>query len=158
MSWLAAIVVVGLGVALVGALFERRRAQLRARSAALPGQAGPAQLAATGVQARLLTDAALPGLRADVAHRLRVDLVLGAAGFRVGSHLGCLLASAAGQAVDARCVGPRRLVVEGVHPSGRARVRLELVIAGADLWAAALHGVVGPTAAPRATAPPRPGA
>jgi hypothetical protein len=140
MSWLAAILIVGTGVALLGALFERQRAQGRARSAAFPGRGNAALRTARGVRARLLTDAALPGLRADVAHRLLVDLVLAAEGFRVGSHLGCLLATSADQKVVARCVGPRRLVVEGVHPSGRARLRLELAIDEPEVWAAALVG------------------
>jgi hypothetical protein len=44
-----------------------------------------------------------------------------------------------------RCTGPRRLVIEGQHPSGRAEVRAEMAIDDAEGWQQAAEALQAST-------------
>lgn len=133
--------IVALGVVLIGVLARWWRGRARDRAARLAGGVTPARLA-RDVSTRLSVEKSVTGgpsargMLVGPAH-----LVLGADRFVVATHHGRVLLIDAAHPGEARCPGPRRLVIEGTHPSGATRVRVEAVVDDAEGWAAAISAL-----------------
>lgn len=115
--------------------FRAVRGRTRRLSQALPP--GEVELhREEGLPARIFTNESLPGgLKARVINRDKADLILSAGRLLVCSGAGRIVEISGERPGTVKVVGPRRLVVEGTHPSGRASLRVELVADSADTWA-----------------------
>lgn len=92
------------------------------------------------------------GPKAGGMTRGRGHLVLTADRFILATGHGRLLDLTARAPGIARCTGPRRLVVEGVHPSGRAQVRAEILVDDAEGWVRAAAHLTKEAAIPKGLA------
>ncbi len=140
--------VVALAVALAGAFgfvaFERwRRAQRRAMAATPPDDETVLRLA-EGRPTRLYVDRNLPtGAAAGLVNLTSTTLVLTEARLILATHHGRVLEATARSPIAFRCVGPRRLVAEGLHPDGHTHVRLEIVVDDPEAWVAEYQNTLG---------------
>ena len=106
----------------------------RARAAALPEGEAPLRQQ-SGVGGRIFADRSLPGgLKAGTINRVQATLVLSDQRLLVCTRHGRVLELTPERPGEARCVGPKRVVLEGAHPSGRARLRVELVLDAGEAW------------------------
>ena len=84
---------------------------------------------------RIFADRSLPGgLKAGTINRVQATLVLSDQRLLVCTRHGRVLELTPEHPGEARCVGPKRVVLEGAHPSGRARLRVELVLDAGEAW------------------------
>ena len=125
-----------------GALLKAWTVWVRRRGLARLGEA-PRLLALAGVPVRAYVEGGRwRGFAPRKAHRMTADMAITAERFVVSSGKGVLVDRRAGEAqgLRARSTGPGRLVLEGDAPGQRTPVlfRLELVVADAGAWAAAL--------------------
>jgi hypothetical protein len=133
--------VVALAVALAGAFgfvaFERwRRAQRRALAATPPAEETVLRVV-EGRPTRLYVDKNLPtGAAAGLVNLTSTTLVLTEARLILATHHGKVLEATAHRPIAFRCVGPRRLVAEGLHPDASTNVRLEIVVDDPEAWVA----------------------
>jgi hypothetical protein len=140
--------VVALATALTGAFgflaFERwRRAQRRALAATPPADETVLKVA-EGKSTRLYVDRNLPtGAAAGLVNLTSSTLVLTEARLILATHHGRVLEATAKSPIAFRCVGPRRLVAEGLHPDGKTHVRLEIVVDDPESWVADYHAALG---------------
>ena len=107
----------------------------RRGGAMLPG--GDRQVrVADSVPVRIFVDKTIPsGPKAGGINRSKAILLLGERHLVLSTHHGRVLEIGPDRRGDARCVGPRRLVIEGSHPSGRSQLRAELIVDDAEGWA-----------------------
>lgn len=140
LPWLLALLT---GLALlsgVNALLLRGRAARRAAGVALPPDE-PVVQAVMNVPAQIFIDRQVPGGPSPGGRTAdRVSLAASDGRLRLASGHGRIVEISAERPGAVRSPGPRRLVVEGTHPSGEARVRVELVVDGADAWVARAAG------------------
>ena len=128
-------------LALMAGSLALRVLSARRRDAAVRLPPGTAALrVARGVPVRIFTERNVTGGPvAGAANTGRANLVLtDAAQLFVSTHHGRVLQIDAASPGEARHTGPRRLVIEGVHPSGATRVRAELILDDAAEWAEAI--------------------
>jgi len=130
------------GVNLVARALRSRR---RDRAAVLPpGEPGVRR--ADRVPARIFIDARVAGGPKPGGYSQgQVTLVLSARRLVLASEWGRALEVRADLPGELRWTGPRRVVVEGTHPSGRARVRAELILDEEDAWLDAAARLPGAT-------------
>jgi hypothetical protein len=122
-------------------LLRRRRRRAGAR---LP-DGDPEQRRAEGLPARIFSDRSLPGgPKAGGINRDRADLLLGQRTVVLSTGDGRILDLGPGLSAEARCVGPKRLVLEADHRSGRARLRVELLVDDAEGWARDIQARIRP--------------
>jgi hypothetical protein len=140
LPWLLALLT-GLGLlSAVNALLLRGRAARRAAGVALPPEE-PALQSGLNLPAQIFIDRQVPGGPSPGGRTAdRVSLLASARRLRLASGHGRLVEISAERPGEVRSPGPRRLVVEGAHPSGEARVRVELVVDGAEAWVARAAG------------------
>jgi hypothetical protein len=114
------------------------RSRRRNRSANLPaGETIEKRL--DGVSARIFADRTVPqGPKSGGISRDPATLILGQRRFLVCTGHGRILEIGPDRPGVARCVGPRRLAIEGQHPSGRAKLRVELILDDAEGWATSI--------------------
>lgn len=127
----------------VATVFQAWRKSRRTRGAALPdGETILREVEEAAV--RLYVNQSIPGGPRAPGGRDRARLVLSSERLILATGHGRVIEVRADRPGKVRCTGPRRLVVEGMHPSGRADVRAELAVDDAEGWqsaAAALTGV-----------------
>ncbi len=130
-----------LAMVFAGAVVKATRARQRLRATQLnPGQS-PRRVA-RAVYGRLYVESSIVGgPRAGGFVRAQTDLVLTDRGLLAATHHGRVLEIDAEHPGRASCTGPGRLVLEGAHPSGSTRVRLEVMVEDADGWAAAISAL-----------------
>ncbi len=144
MLWLKWILTFGIvlgGLIGLNLALRAQRNWRRSGGATLPS--GEPQLrAAAGLSARLFTDKSLSsGFQPGGGTRGKADLVMSGQRLVLATGHGRVLEIRPDLPGQVRFAGPRRLVVEGLHPSGRARVRAELVVDDAEGWAEAARSV-----------------
>jgi hypothetical protein len=145
MSTFTALVLV-LG-ALVGVNLIARwlRARRRDQAAVLP-PGEPLLRRADGVSARLFTDAQVAGGPKPGGYSQgAASLLLTERRLVLATEWGRAIEINAEQPGELRWTGPTRVVVEGSHPSGRARVRAELILKDDRAWLDAAAAVPGAT-------------
>jgi hypothetical protein len=121
------------------------RARRRALSARMDG-GEPTLRHRTGVSARIFVDKTVRGgPKAGGINQDSATLVLSAQRLIVASQWGRVLMINGDRPGDLRWVGPGRMVVEGLHPNGRARCRVELILADVDTWLDACSALPGAT-------------
>ena len=90
---------------------------------------------AMDVPVRLTVDNNAPGgLRPGRDYRGNGHLVLLSDRLILATDQGRVLEVSASQPGNIRAPGPRMIIIEGSHPSGRARVRVEMVIDDEQAW------------------------
>lgn len=142
MSWMLSVVLMVMGLSLVGGMVHLWRGHRRAQGARL--QAGEAATRDVDqLSVRLYIDKSLAGGPRAPGGRDRARMVVSETRFVLSTGHGRVLEIGEDRPGSVRCTGPRRLVVEGLHPSGRARVRAELVVDDAEGWQAAAEKVPG---------------
>ena len=140
MSWILTIVAVVSGALTVKAALDMLRRRRRAAAVRLPEDAVILR-EAKEVPVRLWVDRSIAGgPSADGINRGAGHMVLTEHSFVLATWQGRVLEVAVDHPGEARCVGPRQLVIEGLHPTGRARVRAEIIVDDAADWAAAIAG------------------
>lgn len=134
---------------LAGLLVRAWRWRKRQRGTRLPHEAAP-EREARRLPGRLFVETTIVGgPKAGGFTRVLADLVIGPSGLMGLDGTGQRVLLAATQhgrvlQIDpARpgrgfCTGPGRLVLEGMHPSGLSRVRLEVMVDDAEAWAASV--------------------
>ncbi len=133
LSWLISIALVlgGCVLAACGMRIFRRRS--RAAAVRIKGHTPRRQ--AVDVAVRLTCDAAAPGgLRPGRDYRGLGHMVISGSRFALATDQGRVLEISEALPGQVRAPGPRMLIVEGSHPSGRARVRVELVVDAEQAW------------------------
>lgn len=131
--------------ALIGVnLFARWwRARRRTRAAVLP-PGEPALLRADGVSARLFTDVQVAGGPKPGGYSQgAVTLLITQRRLVLATEWGRALEITSENPGELRWTGPTRVVLEGLHPSGRAKVRAELILRDDDVWLEAARSVPG---------------
>lgn len=145
MSTLTALAIV-LG-ALVGVNLLARwiRSRRRDKAAVLPPGEAPLRTA-EGVSARLFTDAQVAGGPKPGGYSQGdATLLLTARRLVLATEWGRAIEINADQPGELRWTGPTRVVLEGSHPSGRAKVRAELILKDDQAWLDAAEQVPGAT-------------
>ena len=136
MEWLTSLVGGFVLLIVANGVLRTARAVRRTRSKALAPGETPLHTQA-GLPARIFTNQRLPGgLKPRVINRDRVDLQLTGQRLVACSGAGRILEITRERPGSVRAVGPGRLVLEGTHPSNRGTLRVELVCADAEDWAA----------------------
>ena len=121
--------------------FRVIRNQRRARAAAIPAGAAPRR-EARKIPSRVFVDKDIPGgPRAGGINRDPADLILTSDELLVATGLGLVLRIDRSRGGSARTTGPRRLVVEGLHPQSGVKVRAELLLDDAEGWAQDISGL-----------------
>ena len=146
MALLLPLLVLMCGALLAGALIQRTRRWRREAASRLdPDEV--VQLRASAVPARLTVERSLTGgPQGDAIHPTRADIVLGARTFALSTHHGRMVQIDAAHTGSAVTTGPRRLVVEGQHPSGFTRVRVELLVDAPERWVEGISALLGAAA------------
>ena len=120
-----------------GGLMTLGRRQRRRRASQVPDH--EVVKIARGVPARVFVDQdVLEGPRKGVINRSPADLVLTADRLIIATRHGRVLELTKANPGSVRCTGPRRLIIEGerLRKSGSMKVRLELIVDDAEVWAA----------------------
>jgi len=139
MSTLLSAILLFVALVVVGGLIHGYRKVRRDRSARLPDGEDTVR-DADQVSVRLYVNRSIPGGPSAPGGRDRARIVLSDKRLLLCTGHGRVLEINAEQAGSVRCTGPRRLVIEGMHPSGRADVRAELTVDDSEGWqAAAAH-------------------
>ena len=140
-SLLSLLIVFG-GLSLVATLFQVWRKSRRTRGAQLDGgEAVVREL--DDVSVRLYVNRSVPGGPRAPGGRDRARVVLSERRLLIATGHGRVLELGEERPGSVRCTGPRRLVVEGQHPSGRAEVRVEMTVDDAERWPAAACETLG---------------
>lgn len=140
-AWFATLLILLLSGLAAGASVRTLRARRRLRATQLP-DGGPPSREARDLPVRLYVErTVVGGPQSGGINRGRADLVLGRGCLLVGTHHGRVLQIDAEHPGSASCTGPRRLVLEGQHPSGITRTRLEIMVDDANVWAAAIQAL-----------------
>jgi len=133
MTTLVSALILFAALVVVGGLIHSWRKLRRDRAAHLPD--GEVVLRdADQVSVRLYVNRSIPGGPSAPGGRDRARIVLSDKRLLVCTGHGRVLEINAEQAGSVRCTGPRRLVIEGMHPSGRADVRAELAVDDSEGW------------------------
>ncbi|MFT5684581.1 MAG: hypothetical protein ACI8RZ_005522 [Myxococcota bacterium] len=141
LSWLISIAVVLGGFVLAAWGMKLFRQRNRAAAARIPKQTPSRE--AVDVAVRLTCDAIAPGgLRPGRDYRGLGHMVLVGERLVLATDQGRVLEVSRSLPGQVRAPGPRMLIVEGSHPSGRARVRVELVVDEEQAWAADIEGLM----------------
>lgn len=131
------------GLIVVAILFQGWRKSRRNRGAILDeGEEVLREVEDVGV--RLYVNRNVPGGPRAPGGRDRGHMVLSEHRLILATGHGRVLEIGPDRPGSVRCTGPRRLVVEGQHPSGRADVRAEMAVDDARGWqtaATALEGI-----------------
>jgi len=136
MRTLLSVVIVFGALTVVAALFNAWRKSRRNRGASLPdGEVVVREVEEAAV--RLYVNTSIPGGPKAPGGRDRGRLVMSHQRMVLATGHGRVLEISADRPGSVRCTGPRRLVIEGRHPSGRADVRAELAVDDAEGWQAA---------------------
>ena len=133
LSWLLSIAIVlsGFALAALGMKVFRRRS----RAAAVQLKEHTPEREAVDVPVRLTVDNVAPGgLRPGRDYRGNGHIVIVGGRLILATDQGRVLEVSDGLPGQVRAPGPRMMIVEGSHPSGRARVRVELVIDDEQAW------------------------
>lgn len=131
--------------ALITVGFSQRLRQWQRASAARLGEGEVVRRQSANVPARVTVERAITGgPQSGGINVLRADLTAGESLFVLATHHGRVLEISAARPGSASVTGPRRLVVEGTHPSGDTRVRAELLIDNPEGWAAELNRLSRP--------------
>ena len=129
----------------VAVLFQAWRASRRNRGARLdPSETVLRETEAIAV--RLYVNRNIPGGPRAPGGRDRGRMVLSDQRLILTTGHGRVLEIRSDRSGSVRCTGPRRLVIEGQHPSGRADVRVELAIDDAEGWQQAAGALSGASA------------
>ena len=137
-SWILSVLIVFVG--LIGVAGVARWARRRGRAAAVDPDGQPVLLDAVDVSVRLVVDSNAPGgLRAGTNYRSEGHLRLTPERLILATNHGRVLEMTASAAGRARAPGPRMMILEGAHPSGRANVRAELVIDDEATWLSSIR-------------------
>ena len=126
----------------VAVLFQAWRSSRRNRGARLdPAEAVIRQT--EDIAVRLYVNRNIPGGPRAPGGRDRGRMVLSDQRLILTTGHGRVLEIRSDRPGSVRCTGPRRLVIEGQHPSGRADVRAEVAIDDAEGWQAAATALSG---------------
>ena len=132
-SWLISFAIVLSGF--VAAAWGMKVFRRRSRFAAVQVEGQSAVREAMDVPVRLTVDNNAPGgLRPGRDYRGNGHLVLLSDRLILATDQGRVLEVSASQPGNIRAPGPRMIIIEGSHPSGRARVRVEMVIDDEQAW------------------------
>ncbi len=124
----------------IGAV-RRGLAQTRSRKAGALPDGEEAVREAADISTRYFVEQTLAGRRPGRTHRSPWGrLVLSQERARVAAGAGLLVEVTPERGGEARCVGPRRLVIEGRHTRG-TRVRVEMLVDDAEGWAQHISAV-----------------
>lgn len=130
--------------ALAAGLVVQRLRRWQREAAARLGPDEQIRVALRGVPARLFVDTTVTGgPERGAINRTRADLTLGDQTFVLATHHGRVLQIDATHPGSASSTGPRRLVVEGTHPSGITRVRVELLVDEPERWVREIGALAG---------------
>ena len=141
LSWLISIALVLGGFVLVAWGMQLFRRRSRAAAVRIKGHEPSRQ--AVDVAVRLTCDAVAPGgLRPGRDYRGLGHMVLSGGRLALATDQGRVLEVSESLPGQVRAPGPRMLIIEGSHPSGRARVRVELVVDEEQAWAAAIEALL----------------
>ena len=139
MNMLLSAVLLFAALVLVGGLLHGYRKIRRDRGARVPADE-EVVLEVDQVSVRLYVNRSIPGGPSAPGGRDRARLVLTDKRLLLCTGHGRVLEIHGEQGGSVRSTGPGRLVIEGMHPSGRADVRAELTVQDAEQWqAAAAH-------------------
>lgn len=134
-----------IGVIALGGAVQLSRALGRARAAAPPPGEAVRRLARRAT-ARVAADEIRPGAVPRPSGVLtHADVVLTSRRLIVATHEGRVLDADSARGLQVRCTGPGRLVIESERPSanGLRRLRLELALPEAELWAREAQELLG---------------
>ena len=130
------------GLIVVAVLFQGWRKSRRNRGAILDeGEGVLREVEDVGV--RLYVNRNVPGGPRAPGGRDRGHMVLSEHRLILATGHGRVLEIGPDRPGSVRCTGPRRLVIEGQHPSGRADVRAEMAVDDARGWQAAATALEG---------------
>jgi hypothetical protein len=133
LSWLISVAIVLSGFVLAALAMKWFRRRSRAASVRLKGH--PPTREAVDIPVRLTVDNTAPGgLRAGRDYRGAGHIALAGQRLLLATDQGRVLEVSTSQPAQVRAPGPRMMIIEGLHPSGRARVRVELVIDDEQGW------------------------
>lgn len=135
-SWpgLIALLLMLVAAATVGATVRAMRRSARIRATQLPSGA-IARRVSRELPCRLTVERTIVGgPRAGGINRAPVDLVLTDRQLIAATWHGRILVIDHDHPGKITCTGPSRLVLEGTHPAGETRVRLEVLAEDADGW------------------------
>ena len=133
LSWVLSIAIVFAG--LVGVAGLARWIRRRSRAAAVDTRGQPVLREAVDISVRLVVDHNAPGgLRAGTNYRSEGHLLLTPQRLILATNHGRVLELTPENVGRARAPGPRMMILEGPHPSGRANVRAELVLDNERDW------------------------
>ena len=147
MALLLPLLVLMCGALLAGALIQRTRRWQREAAARLdPDEV--VQLRASALPARLTVERSLTTFDPPLQswERSAEGVYVGARTFALSTHHGRMLQIDAAHPGSAVTTGPRRLVVEGEHPSGFTRVRVELLVDAPERWVEGICALLGEAA------------
>lgn len=135
LAGLGSVALMLLAAAAAGLLVRELQRRARLRATGLPEGQRPLRVA-RALPGRLYVErSVVGGPQAGGINRGATDLVLGPGQLLAATRYGRVLQIDASHPGSASCTGPRRLVLEGSHPSGSTRVRLEVVVPDAEGWA-----------------------
>ncbi len=143
MQTLLSLAVVFGALVVVATVFQAWRKSRRNRGALL-GDGEQVLREVEDIGVRLYVNRNVPGGPRAPGGRDRARMVLSGHRLILATGHGRVLEMGGERPGSVRCTGPRRLVVEGHHPSGRAEVRAEMAIDDAEGWqeaATALDGI-----------------
>jgi len=133
LSWVISVAIVLSGFVLAALAMKSFRRRSRAAAVRLKGHAPSREV--VDVPVRLTVDHTAPGgLRAGRDYRGAGHIVVAGQRLLLATDQGRVLEVSASQPAQVRAPGPRMMIIEGSHPSGRARVRVELVIDDEQGW------------------------
>lgn len=137
LDWILSFFIVMAGLMLVGLVARYARRHSRAAAVAVEGQ--PVLREAVDVSVRLVVDNNVPGgLRPGTSYRSEGHLRLTPDCLILATNHGRVLELTPEKTGTVRAPGPRMMILEGSHPSGRARVRAELILDDESSWTAAI--------------------
>jgi hypothetical protein len=135
MSMLLSAILLFAALVVVGGLLHGYRKLRRDRGARIP-DGEQVVLEVDRVSVRLYVNRSIPGGPSAPGGRDRARLVLTQERLLLCTGHGRVVEINSEQGGSVRSTGPGRLVIEGMHPSGRADVRAELTVQNAEQWQA----------------------
>lgn len=140
-SWLISIAVVLSGF--VAAAWGMKLFRRKSRAAAVRLKEHAPDREAVDIPVRLTVDSVAPGgLRPGRDYRGSGHMVIAGGRLMLATDQGRVLEVSESLPAQVRAPGPRMMIVEGSHPSGRARVRVELVVDDEQGWVSAVEGLM----------------
>jgi len=142
LDWVWSVAIVFGGVVLVAAIV--RQIQSGKRYVSVQGL-GEVLAEATDIALTMSVDKTVSGVfRPGKRYRAKGHMVLLSQRLVLATHEGRVLDLQPTLDTQVRSAGPRRLVLEGPHPSGKARVRAELILDNEAHWAAQISAQIQP--------------